>query len=357
MVVKDIERQETLRAHFASASPWRPIMTSLNGDNSWLLSFPRPEPERASTGKCYYHILFEPWLNGPTSLFSSWFIHLAHPQSPAFAGPETVNAWVRQIETEAAAVAGLSKQAGSKNGGEKERPEVDAILLGFHYLDHLHQPTLLQFDPRIPVIATPEARAVLEPWDHFKTVLTIPSLDPMAKSWRSDAAHPGDPFPSWLAPVRLLGHHELNYVTALVWTHATSDGGDVHEAILQTPHGTKLDVGPLQAFLDSEPRAENLALLHGLKESRAMGSMNTFGAAGGLALYRKIGGAKYWLQTHHAALVYSGIMMRLLWVHDTPKTIQWALEKEAQESGNDVEHKGGRPNVIEVDNGGCFVLA
>lgn len=357
MAVKDIERKKTLQAHFASATPWRPIMTSLNGDNSWLLSFPRPEPERASTGKCYYHVLFEPWLNGPTSQFGSWFIHLAQPQSPAFTGPEAIDALVRQIETEAAAAAGISEQTGSNNDGEKKNPEIDAIFLGFHYLDHLHQPTLLLFDPSIPVIATPEARAILEPWNYFTTVLTIPSLDASAKSWKSDVAHPGTPFPSWLTPVRLLGHHELNYVTALVWTHAADDGTEVHEAIMQTPHGTKLDVGPLQAFLDSEPRTEKLALLHGLKESRAMGSMNTFGAAGGLALYRKIGGAKYWLLTHHAALLYSGIMMRLLWVYDTPKTIEWALDEEKQKSRDDVERQGGKPNVIEVDNGGCFVLA
>ena len=351
----DVEREKTLQAHFNSDGPLRPVMTSLNGDNSWLLSFPRPQLERALTGKAYYHIVFEPWLNGPTSHFSSWFIHLRQPQVPAVGDAEAVGAVARQIEAAAATVAGTMNINVNNDG--QHRPDIDAILLGFHYLDHVHEPTLRLFDPTIPVIAVPEAIAIITPWKHFTTILDISSLDVSAQSWRSKSLHPGQPFPSWLTPVRLPGHHELNYITALVWTHLADDGTEVHEAILQTPHSTRLDVGPLQAFLDSEPQTEKLALLHGLKESRAAGLMNTYGAAGGLALYRRIGGAKYWVLSHHAELWYSGFMMRLLWVYDTPRTVQWALDKEARESSKDLAPKGGTPNVVDVGNGGVFVLA
>lgn len=353
--VMDAAREKTLREHFASsAANIRPIMTSLNGDNSWLLSFPRSQSERATTCKAYYHIIFEPWLNGPTSQLTSWVIHLRQSTTPAVTTAEGVAMLARQIEAAAASAVGIDKNA--FNGDAQQTRDIDAIFLGFHYLDHVHEPTLRLFDPDIPVLATPEVQAMIKPWNHFPNILTISSLDASAKSWRTPNLHPGDPFPSWLTPIRLLGHHELNYVTVLIWTHADRNNNEIHEAILQTPHGTKLDVGPLQAFLDSEPKTEKLALLHGLKESRAMGKMNTYGAAGGLALYRRIGGAKYWVLTHHSKLWYSGILMRLLWVYDTVRTLQWALDEEANIDGKGLELPGGTPDLIEVENGHCFVL-
>ncbi|KAJ9604324.1 hypothetical protein H2200_011158 [Cladophialophora chaetospira] len=346
----EAERQKTLQSQFASDGPLRPILTSLNGDNSWLLSFPRPEEERSSTGKAYCHIVFEPWLNGPTSLFTSWVIHLQQTQTPALGNPEAINAAIRQIET--AASSGASTNGVANGETDKRDNGIDAIFLGFHYLDHVHEPTLRLFDASIPVIGTPEAIAIVKPWNHFTTIKTISNFDSSATSWRDEGLHPGSPFPSWLTPLRLLGHHELNYVTVLIWSHSSPNGSITHEAILQTPHGTKLDVGPLEAFLASSPPTQKLALLHGLKESRAGGSMNTYGAAGGLALYRKIGGAKYWVSTHSSPLAYSGVVMRLLWVNDTPRTVDWALEQESKEGGKE----GGKPDFREVRNGDCLVL-
>lgn len=345
----DTEQESALQAQIKSGGPLRPVMTSLNGDNTWLLSFPRPDDERASTGKAYFHIVFEPWLNGPTSFLTSWMIHLQQTQIPAIGNPEAINRAIRQIET---AAAGDAKVRSTVNGEARtEENGIDAIFLGFQYLDHLHEPTLRLFDPSIPVICIPEAAAVIKPWQHFTTIKTISNFDGSVPSWRDGNLHPGSPFPKWLTPLRLPGHHELNYVTALIWTHQNTTGTDIHEAILQTPHGTRLDVGPLGAFLASDPPTEKLALLHGLKESRAYGNMNTYGAAGGLALYRNIGGAKYWVSTHSSELAYSGIVMRLLWVNDTPRTVEWALEQE----GNKIE-KGDKPDFREVKNGQCLML-
>jgi hypothetical protein len=229
--------------------------------------------------------------------------------TPAATTAEGVAMLARQIEAAATTAVGINKNV--VNGDEQQTRDVDAIFLGFHYLDHTHEPTLRLFDPDIPVLATPEVQATIKPWNHFSNILTIPSLEASAKSWRTPNPHPGEPFPSWLTPIRLLGHRELNYVTVFIWTHPDWGSTEIHEAILQTPHGTKLDVGPLDAFLNLESKTEKLALSHGLKESRAMGKMNTYGATGGLALYRKIGGAKYWVPTHDSELWYSGVLMRL----------------------------------------------
>ena len=344
MAIEGASRQVQLEQQLASATKQlRPIVTSLNGDNSWLWSFPRPAAERASTGKTYYHIVFEPWLNGPTSQFTSWVIHLQLSKPPAVSTAEEVVAITREIEA----------VAGSKSRMSEEDLGVDAILLGFHYLDHCHEPTLRLFDRRIPVIATPEAAAIVEPWGHFETVRKISNFEAVGSTWQDPALHPGAPLPSWLSLMRIPGHHELNYCTVLIWTHADENGSEIHEAIIQSPHGTRPDFlqsRQFQVFMNSTPTTEKLALFHGLKESHAAGSKNTYGAESGLALWRTIGGAKYWVPSHDDPLGYSGLLMRALWVTDTPRTLEWALDKEGRGKGND-------PKLVKVDNGASFILA
>ena len=349
MAIDADSRQAQLRQQLASATKQlRSIITSLNGDNSWLWSFPRPAAERASTGKAYYHIVFEPWLNGPTSQFTSWMIHLQLSTPPAASTAEDVVEIAREIET----------AAGTRSRSVEEDLGVDAILLGFHYPDHCHEPTLRLFDRRIPVIATPEAAVIVEPWGHFETVRKISNFGADASTWQDPALHPGAPLPLWLSLMRIPGHHELNYYTVLIWTHVDEKGSEVHETIMQSPHGTRpefLQSGPLQAFLNSTPTTGKLAILHGLKESNAAGFKNTYGAESGLALWRKIGGAKYWVPSHDNELWYSGIVMRALWVNDTPRTLDWALDKEGREKVQG--GKGDDPKLVKVENGDSLVLA
>nr|OQO06400.1 hypothetical protein B0A51_17050 [Rachicladosporium sp. CCFEE 5018] len=296
----------------------RPIMTSLNGDNSWLLSFPRPPAEHKESGKAYYHIVFEPWLHGPSSTLSSWLIHLSLPGIPSVLTPSDLEALIQDIEV---AAGGRKTTTGSN-----DQSAIDGILLGFRYNDHVHEPTLKLLHKRVPVIATPDAAAVVKPWCHFDTVTTFTNLagdfDPA--SWRSA---PSGCLPSWLNLLRFPGHHELNYCLLLVY------------------------------FFDAEPAVEKLALLHGLKESYAIGHQNTFGAKAGLALHRAAGDPKYWVTSHNSPLLYSGALMHMLYVHDTPRTIDWAMEQEASALSSEQKVKGLiKPNVIDVENGGCLVL-
>lgn len=351
-MISNTAREDELRSHFsATSTELRPIVTSLNGDNSWLWSFPRPLVEQASTGKSYYHVVFEPWLNGPTSELTSWGIHISLSEPPAVTSAQDVEAIIRQIEAAAAAngaTQSLTQTATTNCEGYES--VIDAILIGFHYLDHLHEPTLLTFDKRIPVIASKEAAAKLKQIDHFDTVKLISDFDPDATRWNAPDLHPGG-FPTWLTPLRMTGHHELNYCLALIWTH-----GDVHEVMFQSPHGTRLDQGPLQAFLSSEPPTKKLAMFHGLKESHAAGSKNTYGAEYGLSFFRRVGGMRYWITTHDSPLQYAGIIMRMLWVRDTPRTLDWALEKEATNDDREIKSPKAKPNLIVVENGGMQVL-
>ncbi|KJZ72883.1 hypothetical protein HIM_07646 [Hirsutella minnesotensis 3608] len=355
----DATRSATLKKHLRPAE-LRPVLTSLNGDNSWLMSFPRPEDERAATGKAFYHIVFEPWLAGPTSFLSSWFIHVSLTKAPAVCDPAAIEGVIGQIEDAARNGRPRSESAAGSDSEDEARDAyrggIDAILLGFHYLDHTHEATLRLFDARIPVVATLEAARLVQGYNHFHEINLIHNLPASAETWRSPELHPGGSLPAWLWPLRMPGHHELNFCLAIIWSHADAAGIETQEAILSSPHGIRLDSGPLQAFLRSKPATKKLAMLHGFKESHTMGWQTTLGARGGLALFRSMGDARYWIATHHSELAYEGAMMRLLRVVDTPRTLQWALEEEKMRVDDAFTGTYQQPRAVQVDNGQCFVL-
>ncbi|KAL6916581.1 hypothetical protein FSST1_008076 [Fusarium sambucinum] len=331
--------------------PLRPILTSLNGDNSWLMSFPRPKAEQVATRKAFYHVAFEPWLRGPADVISPWLVHIKIANDPEIPTFESLENAIREIE-QAAAVRLPSMEEGHDAQQCTANP-LDAILLGFYYSDHLHPPTLKLFPPDIPVIATRPGAEIIDTWNHFKTVRVISDLDPSATSWQTPDLHPGEPLPKWLTPIFLPGSSILNFVFTIIWTH-TVDGREVHEAILDSPHGIHLEEEILNTFLNSEPKTRKLAMLHGLKESHTGGRKTTFGAQGGLGLYRKVGGVDHWVVSHSAEMSYSGLIMRVLWTVDTHRSIEWALEEERKDDPESVKFK--RPNVMTVSNGGSKVL-
>ncbi|KAF5006466.1 hypothetical protein FDECE_7153 [Fusarium decemcellulare] len=346
-------RQEVFEAHLTSPErPLRPVLTLLNGDASWLMSFPRPKAEQVSSGKAFYHVVFEPWLQGDATMLGAWFFNIALSATAAITDVQGIEDIIQKIE-EAAARHSSTKTArappkqGSYDGG------IDAILLGFHFLDHVHEPTLRLFDGNIPVIASPEAAAIVKPWNHFRTIGTIHDINSSIKSWRSPELHP-EHFPDWLTIVRMPGDAVLTFCNAIVWTHLTDTNQEVHETLMVSPHGTRLDQGPLDAFLSAEPKTEMLAMLHGLKESHGITGQNKLGAKGGLALYRKIGGAKTWILNHDNDFTYSGAFLWITRTTDLPRSLEWAIEEERKqnEGSKDLE----APNFVQVDNGGAIVL-
>ncbi|KHN98296.1 uncharacterized protein MAM_04057 [Metarhizium album ARSEF 1941] len=341
-----------LEQHFTSYPDClRPLLVSLNGHNSWLLSLPRPWVEQKQSGRAYFHIVLEPWLVGPADLVGSWFIHIELPSAPAFPTADAVEAVARQIEDLA-----FEHVLNRRTSNEVFNParHIDAILLSFHYYDHVHEATLREFHGNVPVIATPQAARIIKPWNHFSTVAIIRDVQPAVDtSWRASELHPGRGLPPWITVLRLPGHREMNFCTAIIWTHMDDDDGiEVHESIFTSPHGTLLDQGPLQAFLDAKPNTRKLAMLHGSKESHIGGKQTSLGAKSGLALYRKLGDPKYWVLSHDLPLTYTGIFMRLSRAADTSRALEWALDQEMLE---DRVHKK-RPDVFQVKNGACLVL-
>lgn len=330
----------------------RPILTSLNGDQSWLLSFPLPTDsgDRENPGKQYFHIVTDPWLQGSTALLSTWILGIERLTTSAATDGAAVEEIVREIECAAAGKTGQDISADSST--------VDAIFIHFHYLDHMHKPSLVTFDAEIPVFATPEAAGTIRGWKHFKTVTETRDLDPQSKDgWQS--LHPGGSLPEWLSVFRLNGHAELNFATAIVWSYDDANNQRRHELVLNSPHGIKIDQPSVCALFGTGdnpadvavPPLSPLAMLAALKDSFVFGTKpTTLGLDGSLALERLVK-PQYWVRSHDSILRYVGAVMRLLGTHDVART----LDNEAKEM--DIG-KGGRkrPNLVDIENGASFVL-
>lgn len=336
-------RVDNLKASMAKQSrPLRPILTSINGDATWLISFPRPIRDEQSQ-KQYYHVLTDPWLKGDTSLLSSWFIHIARCIPTAAGDGAGVDGIVRDIETAASKEQSLATSFGDVL--------LDAIFLNFHYLDHMHQPTLLTFDRKIPVFATKEAYPTVSSWGHFERVVLQQDFEPdMDGGWQS--AHPGSPMPEWLTVFRLKGDRELNFATVAVWSH--EDGAGVkHEALLMSPHGIKVEQANLQYLFGKtcEPPVSSLAMLVALKDSFSLGVRTTLGMPGSLAMERFIK-PKYWVRMHDGQLAYGGVLMWLVWTNDVVRTLDDGLKEEAAAG----KGESRRPNLVECESGNYLIL-
>lgn len=188
-------------------SELRSILTSLNGDNGWLMSFTVPPGEGPTTEaqkprKAYYHVVFDPWFesSGQSVTGASWLIWVALAEAPSSAihTGDDVEQIARKIER-SAAQAGLI--AGNEELEENERM-VDAIVISSRVTDHLPEASLRRFDRRIPVVAMPEAAAILKGWNYFQTVVAMKDMSGHDRSaWQ--ALHPNNPLPGWLTPFRL----------------------------------------------------------------------------------------------------------------------------------------------------------
>lgn len=342
-------RSKSLQDHLSnSGSKPRPILTSLNGDNSWLLSFPIPDKERQHAGgRTYFHIVTDPWLAGPAISLHAYAISVALSHTPAARSGDDVEGIAREIE-------GLARDAGVNPTALTSSDKViDLVALGIELNDHKHDETLRSFRGNIPVLAAPKAAAAIRALNHFDTV--VDSQDLALDTPSAQSLHPGSSvLPPWLNIFRLPGYSFLNFSTVIMWSHPDS-GTTKHEIIVTAPHSIKAEEPSVQKLIFMLGQDQNccvLALLHGLKENYSRVGQHTFGVLVGLEL-KRLTKAKYWIQTSDAKLIYTGVMMWLLATTDVFRTLDWGLEKEA-EKNNGVE--GSRPNYLEFGNGECFVL-
>lgn len=351
------QRAAVLQSRFADGdAALRPILTFLNGDNSWLISFPRPVAERSAAGKVFYHVVYDPWLVEPATTFSPWLASIELAAAASVRGGGDVDGIVREIE-DAAAAAGLAGGGGGSGSGSGSSggaatagvgPLVDAIFVHCDISDHNHEPTLRTFDAAIPVFASRDSIGRVRGYDHFADVRPMPELVPGDGSWRG--LHPGAPLPGWLGLVRLVGNRELNFATALIW----DSGAEAPEMLLYSPHGIHVEHPSFQTLARQlTPAVTTLAMMFSLKDSFAWGMRQTLGVDEALPVARQLR-PKHWIVTADSLLQYSGLILK--GVRDTPRTLASALEKEKNAPTTEVDRAFSVPDPLELENGACIFL-
>ncbi|KAJ0161664.1 hypothetical protein CTA2_5836 [Colletotrichum tanaceti] len=333
----------------AEASPRRPILTCVNGDNTWLISIPRPPA--SGGGKVFYHILLDPWLGGHTDSFSRWVLRMRLKQDAALGSIGAIEDWIRDTET----ACGGAKAAGE----EEERRWLDAVLVTHLNADHLHEPTLRTLDPSTSVFAVSGAAAAVSALKHFDNVAPVPDFV-RGEPW--PAAPAG--MPAWLSVFRLRdekGAYPYIYHAMIIGTSSSSSsssaaadgeeeeegkGKSKGEVILYTPHGVEPEM--VEAAMRANPAAGVVAMMHPLNEC-GVGVISK-GVANGLRIERQ-NGVRHWVNTHDDKIQYAGILGYFM--QYGRKTLEQGLEEEAREKGGEEQR---RPNYVVVGNGGSYIL-
>ncbi|TLD28543.1 hypothetical protein PspLS_04034 [Pyricularia sp. CBS 133598] len=338
MSTKD-RRAELLKAHFdkPSANP-APIITSLNGDNSWLFSIPVPTRHRKPNTSPYYHIVSDPWLTGPpTSGIVAWLISFGHVSPPAASSGADVEAICAEID----AAAGFNPDA-----SEQKPSRIGAIVLGHITTDHVSTPSLTTFDPSIPVLAVPGTVKMIQAMAHFNTVVTRLQMADEIRDWRGsmDKQQQKNPplMPPWVWTFGVKGDNTLMSVGVIAWeTEASAEACD---AILDGPHGIRTGSVGAQALGQAHPSLRFLAMLHPTKESYTLWFKNIHGGASGAELAALIK-ARVWIPTHDSMYTYTGPVGHL---------VSEFLGDKAKLAGDGTD---GRPEMVHVGNGLSYALA
>ncbi|KAL5940657.1 hypothetical protein ACKVV1_008326 [Pyricularia oryzae] len=330
------KRAEILKAYFdkPSANP-TPIITSLNGDNSWMFSIPVPTRHREPNTSPYYHIVSDPWLTGPpTTGFIAWLISFGHVSPPAASSGADVEAICAEID----AAAGFSPTA-----SEQKQSRIGAIILGYNNSDHVSTRSLATFDPTIPVLAVPGTDKTIKAMAHFDTVVTRAQMAEEIRDWRGciDKQSPTQLLPPWIWTFGAKGDNSLMSVGVVAWeTEASADACD---AILDGPHGIRTGSAGAQALGQASPPLRFLAMLHPTKESYTLWFRNIHGGASGAELAALIR-ARVWIPTHDSMYTYSGPVGRLVFE---------SLGDEGKLAGDGTD---GRPEIVHVGNGLSYPL-
>lgn len=364
-------RTTTLEQRDQTKRP-RPILTYLNGDTSWLLSVPHPGASTSSSppgggafSKKYYHIVLDPWLHASSATaVGAWFLNIERTRPAAATDGSGVDAIIREIE-------GLAPP----RDDEDPRPLTDAIFITSTNSDHLHPATLRTFAPAVPVFASAPAAPAVRALRRFHTVVTVNALDAGGAGGRASAddssssssgdwrsLHPGTPLPPWLSLFLVPGESWLNYVSAVVWTHASDGEADEdvkHELLLNAPHGASSSAPSVRSLLASFAGGGHvvLALLAPLNESSMAGRTTVDGVKGSLALER-LAAPRYFVRSHDMLGTYSGLFAWLTGLKDVVRTLEWGLEQEVKDMVGKGEEEGEkrRPGFVEVPELGCLVL-
>ncbi|RDI86395.1 hypothetical protein Vi05172_g3479 [Venturia inaequalis] len=322
--------------------PDRLILTHLNADTSWLISFPRPptkDVEHKVNKRSYFHVIVDPWLDTEYVFFSRWFIAVSHATPSKYKTIEQVQRLILDIEC----------AAENANLDPEDKGHPDAVFVSHHLGDHCDRATLEQIDPLVPFISIASVVEHVKKWNHFQMVESMPDLDIDAPQslWQT---YESAILPDYLRVGRLPDggpYPELHWATLLAFSPSQLSSSNAQvETILYSPHGIHAHrlIDTNWATKYSKP----LLLLHGLNPAWSPQQANLgVDNASKLATILK---PKYWIPTHDGELKYRGF---LSW-------FQQKTKKTFADANLDIEDWGEqdvKPICRELGNGEVFVLA
>lgn len=276
----------------------RPILSHINADTTWLLSFAYPEDAICPPGRCRYNVLIDPWLKDAQSDVASWFSKQWHKIPSSVQTIQQLNKVIGAREELEFRSKNDSSRTSLEDSDTRNSPSsnyIDAFVCSHEFTDHCHQPTLQEIDPSVPCIATSKAAELIRSWNHFSHVLEVP---PFANDsdWRKTSAAP---LPSWLGVARLVSASDALYFHSAITIfcrNTLSEDIDAAEAIIYTPHGINSD--DLCSIPTAVPPVRTLALLHGLHDvSITLTKQLNLGAYNALKCQQFLS-PRYWVSTH-----------------------------------------------------------
>ena len=290
----------------------RPILTHLNADTTWLLSVAYPASATPALGRSRFNVLIDPWLQGPQSDIAGWFSTQWHAIKSSVQTIEELNGSLQEIEIMAQHARPCKHGARKARKSDLQLPQnhsfIDAVIVSHEFTDHCHQSTLQEIDHRVPVFATDKATDLIQSWNHFDHVITVPSVA-SAFDWRN-SRHQALPW--WIGIAKIVTEGDALYLhSAIAIFLEKEDSSHAAEAVIYTPHGVHAE--NISIMLDTDPPVQTLAFMHGLHDvSIALTKQLNLGAHNALKAQRVLK-SKYWVGTHDEVKIAGGLVAPFLW--------------------------------------------
>lgn len=326
-------RMQVLQNHLNQPeAKLRPIITFINGDVAWLISFPRPISDKNANGKVYYHAAIDPWFGEPSQVLTSYVLEIHLGEDPGIPSRAALDAAILEIEL----AAGNSLVLSSAD------PALDAIFIA-HIGEHCMKESLLQLSASTPIFSVAASASYIASWSHFNTVVPMSSYDPSKTPWKE--GHLGSPLPTWLTVFPLTMRRLNNPGLAII----TSASETENELILMAPHGIAADESCIKGLVTS---VKMLALLAPLNDEYAFGVQQILGVKDGLAIVQAAGTKYYVRNGDITPLKFSGFIS--WFINNISHDLQWGVDELRKELGD--EKVIEQPTLITVENGGSYVL-
>jgi len=281
----------------------------INADSCFLLTFlPSSAPSSADSNyPGAFTILIDPWLSGPSKVFSSSFALTLH----------TIDSCVASL---------------------RDLPTPDLILISQDKNDHCHKATLTELSPDIKshIVGTVAAVKKIKSWKHFKTerMHACPRFEPRVKGsifripipGQSPTDTPGEVTIAHLAPkADMIGLHNAFAITYREPCNSKSTNGPPNGtstapptiSLLYSPHGiavplvTSYATSHLNTLPGSLPLTALLHCLDSITMPWYLGGSICTGSSSGVAIARALG-ALVWVGAHDEEKVNTGVSLKSL---------------------------------------------